>query len=192
MGGFRNLTGGILFGLAFAIMSIIGSAAAKDTVLTRDNVTRFLASFAEMRDIAIAEGLRTGMDSAAAKNPLAAVLKAIKSTKLKTEAEKIVQSHGFADVKDWAGTGRSIAQAYIFITTGPSRGVARATLEKHKDNAISQLEKLGFVNAKNKQKLKDNLDDLSDQLSREPPAENAAIVKQMKPDIDAAVKIGGN
>ncbi|MGA7325915.1 MAG: hypothetical protein WBX25_15885 [Rhodomicrobium sp.] len=192
MRGIKNLTGGILFGLAFAVISAIGSAAAKDVPLTQDNVTRFLASFAEMRDIAIAEGLRTGMDSEAAKNPLAAVLKAIKSSKLKTDAERIAVSHGFKNLAGWIGTGRSVAQAYLFIKAGSARGIARATLDKNKDNAISQLEKLGLLSDDSKKKLKDNLDDLSDQLAREPPPGNVAVVRPMMADIEAAVKIGGN
>ena len=106
MGGLRNLIGGILLGLAFATLLAGGPAAAKDTLLTEDSVSRFLASFGEMRDIAIAEGLKTGTDSEAAKNPLGAVLKAIKSSKLKTDAEKIAKAHGFADLKDWGVTGK--------------------------------------------------------------------------------------
>ena len=190
MGGLRNLIGGILLGLAFATLLAGGPASAKETILTEDSVSRFLASFGEMRDIAIAEGLKTGADSEAAKNPLGAVLKAIKSSKLKADAEKIAKAHGFADLKDWGVTGKAVAQAYLFITVGPARGTARAAVEQNKDNAIKQLEKLGLLNEASKQKLKENLDNLEDQLSREPPAENVAIVKKMKPDIDAAVKFG--
>ena len=190
MGGLRNLIGGILLGLAFATLLAGGPASAKETILTEDSVSRFLASFGEMRDIAIAEGLKTGADSEAAKNPLGAVLKAIKSSKLKADAEKIAKAHGFADLKDWGVTGKSVAQAYLFITVGPAQGTAKAAVAQNKDNAIKQLEKLGLLNEASKQKLKENLDNLEDQLSREPPAENVAIVKKMKPDIDAAVKFG--
>ena len=158
--------------------------------MTEDSVTRFLASFGEMRDIAISEGLKTGADSEAAKNPLGAVLKAIRSSKLKAGAEKIAKDHGFADLKDWGMTGRSVAQAYIFITVGPSQGMAKDAVAQNKDNAIKQLEKLGLLNEASKQKLKENLDSLEDQLSREPPAGNVAVVKKMKADIDAAVKFG--
>ncbi len=192
MGGLRHHIGGILFGFGLAVMSTIGPAAAKDVGLTQDNVTRFLASFSEMRDIAVAEGLRTGMDSEAVKNPLGAVLKAIKSSKLKTDAEKIAVNHGFANLKDWSGTGSSIAQAYLFITVGPARGIARDTLEKNKDAAIGELEKLGLVTGSNKQKLKEGLDSVTDALAKEPPPGNVAIVKQMQPEIEAAVKIGGD
>jgi argininosuccinate lyase len=192
MGGLRNLIGRILLGLAFAALLAGGPAVAKETVLTEDGVSHFLASFGEMRDIAIMEGLKTGTDSELAKNPLGAVLKAIKSSKLKTDAEKIAKAHGFADLKDWGTTGKAVAQAYLFITAGPARGIARDTLEQNKKAAISQLEKLGIVNANNKQKLTEKLDKLEDDLSREPPPENVAIVKKMKPDIDAAVKIGAD
>jgi hypothetical protein len=190
MGGLRNVIGRILLGLAFAAMLAGGPAVAKETVLTEEGVSHFLASFGEMRDIAIMEGLKTGTDSELAKNPLGAVLKAIKSSKLKTDAEKIAKAHGFADLKDWGTTGKAVAQAYLFITVGPARGIARDTLEQNKKAAISQLEKLGIVNANNKQKLTERLDKWEDDLSREPPPENVAIVKKMKPDIEAAVKIG--
>jgi hypothetical protein len=190
MGGLRNLIGRILLGLAFAAMLASGPAVAKETVLSEDGVSNFLASFAEMRNIAIMEGLKTGTDSELAKNPLGAVLKAIKSSKLKTDAEKIAKAHGFADLKDWGTTGKAVVQAYLFITVGPARGMARDTLEQNKKAAISQLEKLGIVNANNKQKITEKLDKLEDDLSREPPPENVAIVKKMKPDIDAAVKVG--
>ncbi len=192
MDALRNHMGRLLFGLALAFAALAGEAAAKEHLLTEDSVSRFLASFAEMRGIAISEGLRTGTDSEVMKDPLAAVLKAIKSSKLKTEAEKIAVAHGFADLKDWSGTGRSIAEAYVYITSGPARGIARDTLKQSEDAAIAELEKLGIVTDKNKQKLKDSLDSVSDALAREPPPENTAIVKKMKPDIDRTLQFGLN
>ncbi len=192
MGGLRNFVGRILLGFAFAALLAGGPAAAKEAVLTEDSVTRFLATFGEMRDIAIAEGLKTGANSDAAKNPLGAVLKAIKNSKLKTEAEKSAQAHGFADLKDWGLTGKAVAESYLFITVGPARGIARDTLKQNKDEAMKMADKLGFLTPENKKKLKETMDNVEDELSREPPPENVAIVKKMKPDIDAAVKIGEN
>lgn len=192
MGGLRKLIAGILLGLGFAALAAGAGASAKQANLTEDSVSRFLASFSEMRDIAIAEGLKTGTDSEAAKNPLGAVLKAIKSSKLKANAEKIAVAHGFTDLKDWGSTGGAVVHAYLYITTGPARGVARNTLEQNKASAIKQLEKLGLLNEASKKKLKENLDNFEDQLASEPPPENVAIVKKLKPDIDAAVKFGVN
>ncbi len=192
MAGLRNTIVGIFLGLAFAAFLAGGAATAKETLLTEDSVSRFLACFGEMRDIAIAEGLKTGTDSEAQKNPLGAVLKAINSSKLKTGAEKIAKAHGFADLKDWAATGKAVAEAYLFITVGPARGVAKDTIAQNKDAALSQLEKLGILTGSNKQKLKEQIDSFEDQLSHEPPKENTAIVKKMKPDIDAAVKFGAD
>jgi hypothetical protein len=190
MGGLKNLIGRILLALAFASLLAGGQAWAKEAALSADSVQRFLASFGEMRDIAIMEGLKTGTDSELAKNPLGAVLKAIKHSKLKTEAEKSAKAHGFADLKDWGETGKAVANSYLFITVGPARGIARDTLQQNKHAAISQLEKLGLLNQENKKKLKETLDNVEDELSREPPPENVAIVKKMKTDIDAAVKLG--
>jgi len=179
-----------LLAFTFAALLAGGQAWAKETVLSEDGISRFLASFGEMRDIAVMEGLKTGADSELAKNPLGAVLKAIKNSKLKTEAEKSAKAHGFADLKDWGETGKAVANSYLFITVGPARGIARDTLQQNKHAAISQLEKLGLLNPDSKKKLKENLDNIEDELSREPPPENVAIVKKMKPDIDATVKMG--
>ncbi len=190
MGRFRNFIGQILLAFAFTAMLAGGPAAAREAVLSKDSVSRFLASFKEMRDIAIMEGLKTGADSELAKNPLGAVLKAIKNSKLKTEAEKSAKAHGFANLKDWGKTGKALVNSYLFITAGPARGVARDTLHEHKRGAIAELEKLGLLNRDSKKKLKEHLDNIEDELSREPPPRNVAIVKKMRPEIEAAVQIG--
>ena len=190
MADFKKRGGLILFCLVAAVLSAIGSAAAKDVALTQDNVTRFLASFSEMRAIALSEGMKAGMDAEATKNPVGVIVKAIRSSKLQGQAQDIAAKHGFADIKEWSETGRAIGQAYLFVTSGPARGIARETLGKNKDAAITQLEKLGLLNEKQKERLKENLEDLSDQLAREPPPQNVAVVQEMKPDIDAAVKLG--
>ncbi len=188
----RNTPELILFGLAALVLSAIGPAAAKDMTLTPDNVSRFLASFVEMRAIALSEGVQAGTDSEIAKNPIGVIVKAIKSSKLQAKAQDIATKNGFADIKEWSDTGRAIGQAYVYVTAGPAVGIARATLDKNKDAAIEGLEKLGLLNDKQKERLRENLDDLSDQLSREPPAQNVAVVQKMKGDIEAAVKMGPN
>ncbi len=180
----------ILLSLAAAVLFAIGPAAAKEAALTQDNVSRFLASFSEMRAVALSEGMKAGMDAESSKNPVGVVVKAIKSSKLQTQARTIAVKHGFADVKEWSEIGKAIGQAYLFVTAGPARGIARDTLDKNKDQAIKQLEKLGLLNDKQKERLKENLDNLSDQLAREPPPQNVAVVKDMKPDIEATVKLG--
>jgi hypothetical protein len=182
----------ILCAAVACVFSTIGSASAKDIALTEDNVSRFLASFSEMRAIVITEGLQTGMEAQTSKNPVGLVVKAIKSSKLQTEAQSIAVKNGFADLKEWAETGKAIGQAYLFVTVGPARGIARETLDKNKDQAIKELEKLGLLNDKQKERLKENLDGLTDQLAREPPPQNVAVVQEMKPDIDRTVKLGFN
>ena len=192
MADFKKRAGLILFGLVAAVLSAIGPAAAKDVALTPDSVSRFLASFSEMRAIAMIEGVQAGMDAETSKNPVGVIVKAIKSSKLQAQAQGIAVKHGFADIKEWSETGRAIGQAYLYVTAGPARGIARETLDKNKDTAIKELEKLGLLNEKQKERLKANLDDLGDQLAREPPPQNVAVVEEMKPDIEAAVKLGLN
>ena len=192
MDDFKKRAGLILFALVAAVLSAIGPAAAKDVALTPDSVSRFLASFSEMRAIAMVEGVQAGMDAETSKNPVGVIVKAIKSSKLQAQAQGIAVKHGFADIKEWSETGRAIGQAYLYVTAGPARGIARETLDKNKDTAIKELEKLGLLNEKQKERLKANLDDLGDQLAREPPPQNVAVVEEMKPDIEAAVKPGLN
>lgn len=192
MDGVLKRIGVTLISFAALTFSLMGAAAAKETALTQDNVSRFLASFSQMKMIAVGEGLKASGDSEAAKNPVGAVIKAIKSSKLQTQAKTVAVKNGFADLKDWLDTGKAIAQAYAYVTAGPAKGVARDTLDKNKDRAIKELEKLGLVTESQKERLKGHLDDLSEQLAREPPKENVAVVKQMKPDIEAAVNIGLN
>ena len=192
MGDFRKRVSLILLGLAATVLTAIGSAAAKDVALTQDNVSRFLASFSEMRAIALSEGVQAGAEADASKNPIGVIVKAIKSSKLQAKAADISAAHGFAGLKEWSDTGRAIGQAYLYVTSGPAQGIARDTLDKNKDQAIKQLEKLGLVTGNQKEKLKESLDDLSDQLAREPPPQNVAVVKEMKADIEAAVKLGLN
>jgi hypothetical protein len=186
----RHLVSHIFFCAAAFIFLTASPVFAKDVSLTEDNVGRFLASFAEMRIIAVSEGFRASTDQDATKNPVAAVIKAIKSSKLQSEAKTIAAKHGFASVSDWADTGRSIGQAYVYITFGSS-GISKSAVDKGKDNAMKELAKLGLLTEKQKQRLKDNLDEVGDQITREPPEGNVAIVTKMKPDIEAAMKIAG-
>jgi len=192
MADFKKRAGLILFALVAAVLSAIGPAAAKDVALTTDTVSRFLASFSQMRAIAMIEGVKTGMDAETSKNPIGVIVKAIKSSKLQAQAQGIAVKHGFVDIKEWSDTGRAIGQAYLYVTAGPARGIARETLDKNKDTAIKELEKLGLLNEKQKQRLRENLDDLGDQLAREPPPQNIAVVEEMKPDIEATIKLGLN
>ncbi len=192
MRDFRTTMTMTLCAAVACVLSTIGSASAKDIALTQENVSRFLASFSEMRAVAMIEGVHAGMDAQTSKNPVGIVVKAIKSSKLQIEAQSIAVKNGFADLKEWAETGKAIGQAYLFVTSGPTRGVARETLDKNKDRAVKELEKLGLLNDKQKEKLKENLHSLGDQLATEPPPQNIAVVREMKPDIEAAVKLGFN
>src|SRR5271157_2709964 len=107
MADFKKRAGLILLGLVAAVLSAIGPAAAKDVALTPDSVSRFLASFSEMRAIAMVEGVQAGMDAETSKNPVGVIVKAIKSSKLQAQAQGIAVKHGFADIKEWSETGKA-------------------------------------------------------------------------------------
>ena len=109
------------------------------------------------------------------------MLKAIKSSKLKAESGKIAAAHGFANLKDWAKNGGAIAHAYIYITTGPSRDAAKDALAKNKQATMDRLGKLGILSDSSQEKLKDDLDNLEDQLSHEPRPRTSPSSRRCKP-----------
>jgi hypothetical protein len=178
--------------LAGACVSLVLStlAIAKEATLTQDRVARFLAAFPEMRIIAVSEGLRLENEVKGSSSQIVSVMKAIRSTKLKVEAQTVAVKHGFSTLKEWSDTGRAIGQAYVHMTGGSS-GLSERKLEKHKDAAVKEIEKLGLLTEKQKQKLKDNLEEAKDELAKAPPPENIAVVKQMQPQIQAALQIPG-
>lgn len=181
-----------LFCAAAAIaIGTVTAALAADTLLTKDSVSRFLESFGEMKILALSEGLKAGAEAKGDGSPLAAVMKAVNASKLQAEAQAIAANHGFAGLGEWANTGKAIGQAYLYVSNGSKQSEAKAQIDKNKEGAAKEIDKLGFLSAKAKQKLKENLDRASVELSKEPPKENVAIIKEMKADIDAAVKVPG-
>jgi hypothetical protein len=186
-----------LAALLLSAALILGAAqvSASTLILTKDMVSRFVASFPEVKMIALREGLSA---SAKAKekgkdNPVAVIVAAISRKELRDEVQGVVARHGFRSVKDWAKTAKSIGEAYIHITAGGAAAAdASKEMDDHRSSVEKEIAKLGFLSDKQKKKLMDKYDEASDGLDDAPPPQNVAIVTEMKPQIEAVVKLGLN
>ncbi len=177
-----------LAALALSLAASVASVSAKDVILTNESAGRFLGSLAEMHILAASQGFDAKKDMKDPSKPFMGLLKAVKSGKAQEQATAIATKHGFGSVQNWLDTGRALAQAYLYVSAGSMRGTAKATLDKHKDTAARELDKLGLLTDKQKRKLQANLDAAGDELSKEPPKENVAVIQTIKPMIEAAVK----
>jgi hypothetical protein len=166
----------------------VSPSSAKEIILTGERVTGFLKSLPELQVIAASEGLNNTDTAKAKGDPFSTLMKAIKASKLRSETKTIVAKYGFASIQEWFQTGAALGRAYAFVTAGSARVVARDAVDKHKVSAVKELDKLGLLTEKQKQRLKGHVEDASAQLSSEPPEENVAIVTAMKSAIDKAVK----
>lgn len=173
--------------LASALLGV-QAAQAKEVILTTGSAGRFLGSLAELQVLAASQGLKVADESKGTGNPFQNILKAIKSPKLKDDAAQLAKKHGFASVQEWADTGKSLGHAYLYVTAGSMRGTAKTAVDKHKDTAIRELEKTGLLSDKQKKRLQENLENASEELAKEPPKENIAVVNAIKPAIESAIK----
>jgi hypothetical protein len=179
-----------LLAVALILGAVQVSAAA--LILTKDSVSRFVASLPEVRLIALREGLTISGQAKANANPIGAIVQAVTRKELRKEVEGVVSRHGFRSVKDWAQTGRSIGQAYVHITAAPVAGTVSSQMQEHRDDVAKEVEKLGFLSDKQKKKLMEKYDEAGNDINKEPPQQNVAIVTEMKPQIEAVMKLGMN
>jgi hypothetical protein len=168
--------------LALACNSLAMAETAK---LTQASVKRFIASYPEVKSIAVTQGTAKGKKIGGADNPLMAVVEAASDDKIKAEVDITAKRYGFRDGKEWFGVARSVGVAYAHMKVG-SNGDAKAAAKV--DKAIAKIEDNDFLSAKQKKKLIKALREGAGVVLEAPPPENMAVVKAMAPEIEAAVK----
>jgi hypothetical protein len=184
----RFLTAGL-----FALTLLVPAEAVAQRTLTKDQVQRFLLTIPELQYIALREGLNLGAKAKDAKNPVGAVIEAMSRADLREEVAQTVARHGFGSVKDWMRVGRSIGQAYVHVAHGGGAGAAAAAkLDENRERVAAEVEKLGFLSDKQKRRLLEKYDEVSDDAGKEPPPENVAVVREMRPQIEDVMKLGTN
>lgn len=159
--------------------------AAETAKLTQTSVKRFIASYPEVKRIAVSQATAKGKKLVGADNPLMAVLEAASDDTIKSEIDTTAKQHGFRDGKEWFGVARSIGVAYAHMKVG-SKGDAKT--DQKLEKAIAKIEKNDFLSDKQKKKLIDALRDGAAVVLEAPPPENVAVVKAMAPEIERVVK----
>jgi hypothetical protein len=166
-------------------LACTGAALAESERLTQASVKRFIASYPEVRTIALSQATAKGKKIGSSDNALMAVVEAASDNTIKGEIDTAARRHGFRDSKEWFGVARSVGVAYAHVKTGTT-GDAKA---QHKlEKAIAKVEDMPLLTDKQKKQLVENLRKGANAVLEPPPPENVALVKAMAPQIDAVVK----
>jgi hypothetical protein len=162
-----------------------GPARAETEKLTEASVRKFIASYPEVKTIAVNQASAKGKKIGGAANPLLAVVEAASDDQIKGQIDVTARRHGFRDSKEWFGVARSVGVAYAHMKAGADAdGKAQKKLEK----ALAKIDDMDFLSDKQKKKLKDAARDSAGVVLEPPPPENIAVVKAMAPQIEATVK----
>jgi hypothetical protein len=166
------------------MMGLGGLACAESERLTQSSVKRFIASYPEVKTIAVNQAATKGKTIGRSDNALLAVVEAASDDKIKGEIDTTARRHGFRDSKEWFGVARSVSIAYAHIKTGTTDD---AKTQKKLEKAIAKVEDMPLLSEKQKKQLVENIRKGAAALEP-PPPENVALVKAMQPQIEAVVK----
>jgi hypothetical protein len=151
------------------------AADVRQVPLTEDMITRFIASFKGMREVAKKFPNTTLPDSVIDEAP-GSELKHMPEDKRAAMTE-VATSNGFKDLDDWSVVGSSIAMSYAYALQGKKPGELAKTIGTH----ISEVKDDPKLNAEQKEAQIARLEDFGQKLGRlEPLPENYALVEQMK------------
>jgi hypothetical protein len=166
-------------------LSWTGVTAAEAAKLTQVSVQRFIASYPDVKTLAVSQAAAKGKKIGGSDNALLAVVEAASDDTIQSELDSTARRYGFRDGKEWFGVARSVGVAYAHMKTGSS-GDPKA--KKKLEKAIEKVEDMPLLSDKQKKKLIENLRKSAGVVLEPPPPENMAVVKAMAPQIEAAVK----
>lgn len=162
-----------------------GAASAESARLTQASVKRFIASYPEVKSLAVTQAHAKGKKIGHSDNTLLAVVEAASDDEIKGQIDGAARRHGFRDRKEWFGVARSVSVAYAHMKTGAS-GDAKA--QRKLEKAIAKVEDMPVLSDKQKKDLIEKLRKGAASVLESPPPENMAVVKAMAPEIEAVVK----
>jgi putative intracellular protease/amidase len=183
----RLLRASYAFAFAAGVLTAAcsGTATAETAKLTQISVQRFIASYPDVKSLAVTQATAKGKKIGSSDNALLAVVEAAGDDTIKAELDSTARRHGFRDGKEWFGVARSVGVAYAHMKGGSSTDEVKA--QKKLEKAIAKVEDMPLLSDKQKAKLIAKLREGAGALEP-PPAENMAVVKAMAPQIEAAVK----
>lgn len=183
----RMKFGAILAAFLFATFFTFGAAdatRAKDVELDPARVKQFLASYPDVKAIAIRRATEEGSKIAESDDTLSAVLQLASDDSAKTEIEDAVQPYGFKGAKQWFQVAQAISRTYAHLKVGASDAKAQKKLRK----AIAKIEENDFLSDKQKRKFVQAITSGAGIVLDAPSDQNVAAVKPMMDEIAAAVK----
>lgn len=188
----RRRNGRVLFisgWIVFTLAILLGGQGpsdvqAKSKTLTTQTVKQFLASYPDVRKLAVSEAASTGADVATAKDKFAAVIQVASDKSLTKKVDAAVKPHGFKDAKEWMSVAESVGKAYMHLKTGGGDAKKQKKMEK----ALAKIDKLDFLSDEQKEKLTKGIRKKAGAVLEPPPPENIAAVEPMVGDIEAMVK----
>ena len=182
--GTYGVHGWIAVALAiFFTGAVAMGAAAEARILTRQTVKQFVASFPDVRSIAVSHAADKGQNIADAEDSLAAVIQAVSDKSIAKKVDAAVQHHGFGSSGEWMSVAQSVGLAYAHIKSGGDDKKQRKI-----DKAIAKINKMDFLSDKQKQKLAKGVREQAGVLLDAPPPENIAAVEPMVGEIEAVMK----
>ena len=152
--------------------------------LDRDKVERLIKSMPEMQAFGKEHKLNK-LPKGAARDPNAALMQYLKDNNLQQKLQAMLAKYGFGSIQEWTRTMQSVTIAYGFAKSGKSaaqmKNDMQAMINKiQADPNIPQDQKAGLI-AMFKQQM-------AMALKMAPPPENIAVVKEMIPQIEQAMK----
>jgi hypothetical protein len=177
---------GLRVAAALLALTCGGFALADSPKLTQASVKKFIASYPEVKIIAVSEAMTKGKKIGSSDNALLAVVEAASDDAIKGKIDVTAQRYGFRDSDEWFGVARSVGMAYAHVKAGTGGGDAKA--KKQVEKAMAKIDEMDFLSDKQKKKLKDAAMKGASVALEPQPQENMAVVKAMAPEIEAVVK----
>jgi hypothetical protein len=182
--GFLFIPGWVAFVLAALLGGIYpASLAAKSKSLTPQTVKQFIATYPEVKKIAVSEAAAKGGNVATSKDKIAAVIEAASDKSIAKKVDAAIQPHGFSDTKEWMSVAESVGKAYAHIKAGGDDKTKRK-LEK----ALAKINKMDFLTDEQKEKLMKKVREKAGTVLEPPPPENIAAVQPMVGEIEAVLR----
>lgn len=152
--------------------------------LTKDNITRFLAAYPELKTLGEKYEKDASRGSNAGQGAMDSLWGHLQSKAARTQVETIIKAHGFSNYLDWLDVARSIALAYSFAKSGKSV----QQLGGQADAALAAIRSNPNLTVDQKKQMEAMVSQQMGQLNRlQPPAGNVAIAKEMESEIAAVI-----
>ncbi len=156
----------------------------EQVVLSRDLVTRFLASFPKFRALGKKYKKTRPGDGSDTDDPASSLSGYLTNTAARIEMESLVKAHGFSSIQEWLDVARSTAVAYGFVKSGKTP----QQLGQQAEQALAAIRGNQRLTPEQKQQMEGMVRQQLGRLKRyEPLPENLAVAKDMLNQIAAVM-----